>query len=82
MGVIMMNEEQYGGAPYKELTGTLTSGSTTLTITDSAITTTATYDFYADVFGLSPTAISLSTGSITLTFEAQQSNVTVKVRVS
>lgn len=63
------------------LTGTLTTGSTTLTLTDNAITTTAMYDFYTDVFGVNPTAVTVSTGSMTLTFEARQSDLNVKVVV-
>ena len=61
------------------LTGTLTAGNTSLTLTDSAITTTAMYDFYTDVFGVNPTAVTVSTGSITLTFEARQADLNVKV---
>lgn len=81
MGQIYINEESYGGESFTDLTATLTAGNTSITISDAVITTTATYDFYADVFGVSPTAISVSEGSITLTFEAQQSDVVVKVRV-
>ena len=61
------------------LTATLTSGSTSLTFTNAAITTTAMYDVYADKYGLTPTNISISSGQAVLTFEAQSSNVSVKL---
>lgn len=67
---------------YTELIGTLTAGSTTLTLQNVAITTTATYDFFTDTFGVSPTSVTVTTGELVLTFDAQQSDVSVKVRVS
>lgn len=70
-----------GGNAWTDVTGTLTAGSTSLTLTDSAITTDALYDFYTSVFGLHPTGATVSTGSIVLTFEEQSSNVSVTVRV-
>ncbi len=65
-----------------DITGTLTAGSTSITLSDASITTTSTIDIYTDVFGIQPTNASVATGSITLTFLAQASDITVKVRVS
>lgn len=62
-------------------TGTLTAGSTMLVISDNDITTDSMIDIYTTVYGLNPTNVVVANGSITLTFEAQQSNVGVKVRV-
>lgn len=70
-----------GGASYTEVTGTLSAGSTSLTLSDASITSSSTLDFYTSVYGVNPTAVSISTGSVTLTFEAQLSNINVKVRV-
>ncbi len=70
-----------GGASFTDVTGTLSAGSTTLTLQDASITTSSTLDFYTDAYGVNPTAVSVSTGSVTLTFEAQQTNIAVKVRV-
>ena len=70
-----------GGASYTDVTGTLTAGSTSLTLSDASITTSSTLDFYTDVYGVNPTGVAVSTGSVTLTFEAQLSDVAVKVRV-
>ncbi len=70
------------GSPWTDITGTLTTGSTTLTLTNSVLTTNSTIDVYTSVFGVNPTDISLSTGSITLTFPEQDADIGVKVRVT
>ena len=64
------------------VTGTLTAGSTSLTLSDASITTTSTFDIYVSTFGIQPTNAVVTTGTITLTFLAQASNISVKVRVS
>ena len=61
------------------LTSTLSAGSTSLTFSNAAITTTAMYDVYADKYGLTPTDITITTGQAVLTFETQSSNVSVKL---
>ena len=71
-----------GFVSYTDLTSTLTAGNTSVTISDAAIFTTSTIDIYTDVFGIQPTNAVVATGSITLTFLAQASDITVKVRVS
>lgn len=63
------------------LTATLAVGSTSVSFTDSAISTSSTFTFYTTKFGVSPTAVSVSTGSLTLTFDAQTEAITVKVEV-
>ena len=63
----------------KEVTGTLTAGSTSITLQDAAITTTSTIDIYTDVFGISPESVAVATGEITITFEAQAADLGVKV---
>lgn len=65
------------------LTGTLTASATSITITDAAIVTgnTVKYDYYTDVYGVSPTAASITTGSMTLTFAAQTVDVAVRVEI-
>lgn len=66
---------------FVEVSGTLSAGSTTLTLSDASITTSSTIDVFVDTFGVNPTAMTVSTGSVTLTFEAQESDLGVKVRV-
>ena len=71
-----------GFVSYTDLTGTLLTGATSITLSDASITTTSTIDIYTDVFGIQPTNAVVASGSITLTFLAQASDITVKVRVS
>lgn len=70
------------GSGYTEVSGTLVAGSTSITLSDASITTTSTIDIYTDVFGIQPTNAVVASGSITLTFLSQESDITVKVRVS
>ena len=74
----------FSGVPeFTDLTATLTAGSTTVTFSDSSILTTSTIDYYIDDahWDLVPNSITVATGSVTLTFSAQSSNVSLKVRV-
>ena len=64
-----------------ELTSTLTAGATSLTFTNSKITTNSTVDIYSSVYGVNPKTVTLSNGSIAMTFKAQSSDVSVKVVV-
>lgn len=68
--------------PPIEITGTLAVGATTLTIQNAAITTTSTIDIYADVWGVTPENVVVTAGQIVITFEAQETALGVKVRVS
>jgi hypothetical protein len=61
--------------------GTLSAGATSVTITDSRITTDATYDIYASKFGISPTAVTVNNGSMILTFDKQTEPITVGVKI-
>ena len=70
------------GASWTDVTGTLTAGNTSVTLSDASISSSSTIDIYTDVFGVNPTNVVVSAGSVVLTFEAQQSNVGVKVRIS
>lgn len=69
------------GALTKEVTGTLLAGQTTLTLSDASILTTSDLDIYTDTWGVSPETVIASTGSVTLTFEALDSDLAVKVKV-
>ena len=64
------------------LSGTLIAGQTSITFTNSAITTNSTFEFFTDKFGVVPTGATVSSSSIVLTFTAQSSNVGVKVKVT
>lgn len=68
--------------PFNEVSGTLTAGSTSLTIQNGLITTASTIDVYTDRFGIGPTNISVTSGQVVLTFESQSFNLAVKVRIT
>lgn len=70
-----------GGSSYTDVTGTLNAGSTSITLSNAAITTSSTIEVFNDL-DVPYNSKTLSTGSITLTFDAQSSNMSVKVRVS
>lgn len=71
-----------GATPWTDITGTLTAGQTSLTLSNEAIATSSTIDVYTDTYGVNPTAISVENGSVTLTFDEQAADLGVKVRVS
>lgn len=62
------------------LTGTLTAGETTLALADASITENSSIDVYTSVYGVNPTAITVASRTMTLTFDAQEADVNVKVR--
>ena len=65
------------------LSGTLAANSTSLAFTDAAIKNdnTVEYTFYCTIFGVSPSAVTLEEGSMTLTFPAQSENMLVRVKI-
>lgn len=63
------------------VSGTLTAGNTSITLSDASITTNSWISPYTSVYGVNPTSISVSTGSVTLTFQAQSTDVVVGVEV-
>ena len=80
--VEMVSYGQVKATGYTELTGLLEAGETSLTLTDDSITTDSIFDYYTSIFGVNPTDATVTTGSITLTFDVQESDMSVKVRVS
>lgn len=87
MGTIFYKNIAYGGGSgggnsYTEKIQTLTAGNTTVTFTD--ISSTATVDFYTDTYGVYPleTSYNSANSTLTLTFEEQETDVIVKVRIS
>lgn len=65
-----------------EISGTLFAGSTSIGFLDAAITTSSVIDIYTNKYGVSPDAVTVSTGRIDMTFPEQASDLGVKVRVS
>jgi len=64
------------------LVDTLQAGDSSLTFEDSAITTNSTFDIYASVVGFYYTSSTVATGSLTLTFPVQSSDVSIKVIIT
>ena len=74
---------ELNGKVYKsEVTGKLLAGQTTISFLSASITTSSIIDIYTDVWGINPETVTVSTGSVSMTFEAQASDLGVKVRVS
>lgn len=61
------------------LTQRLTANSTTLTFTDDHINDNSLIEIYTDIYGKSPTAMTQSGHTVTLTFRAQAESMTVKL---
>lgn len=59
------------------MTATLLTGATTVTFTDSRIGADSAFTFYTSSYGLAPSSVAVSGTSITLTFEAQASDIVV-----
>ena len=65
----------------KKLTATLTAGSTSVTFTDDAIGNNSLIDFFSDPFGVNPTGATQSGTTVTVTYDPQDTNVTVGILV-
>ena len=63
------------------ITDTLTAGSTSITISDASITANSFILPVASVWGVTPTSVTTSNGSVTMTFAAHPSDITVGVMV-
>lgn len=63
------------------ITGILAAGDTSITISDERITTSSILSFYTSIYGVNPTSVNVSEGSVTLEFKAQDEDMTVGVSV-
>lgn len=63
------------------VTGTLTAGSTSITLRSDKITSASLISIYTDTYSAQPTSVTGGEGYVTITFDAQSSNVTVGVTV-
>lgn len=83
MPKIMYNGKEYPiSVPYKELQGILTVGQTSITFSDNVINSNRTIDYSPSIYGAVPTSITVSSGSVVFTFEEQETDMTLKVRIS
>lgn len=67
---------------YIEVTDTLLTGATSITLSDASITSSSFIQVFAGNGNINYTSISATTGSVTIGFLAQASDMTVTVRVS
>jgi len=81
-GVIYFITDGAGGSSDTVLTGVLSAGSTEISFTDSNITSSSIIDVYADVYGINANNISVNNNTLTLTFDAQSTDVNIKVKIS
>ena len=84
MAYFLCQPIQSGGASWTDLTATLPAGQTSLVFSNVAITTNSTIDVYVDddFYGVTPMAVVLENGSLTLRFFEQYENMPVKVRIT
>ena len=61
--------------------GILEAPQNEITISDASITETSILSFYTSIYGVSPDSVIVANGSVTLTFESQQTNMIVAVKV-
>ena len=64
------------------VSGTITAGNTSITLSDASILTTSFIDIYFKDKLISPTAVSVSAGSVTIDIAAEASNTDVAVRIA
>ena len=83
MPKIIYNGKEYPDCvPYKDFTGTLVAGQTSITFENDWINPSRTVDFHSDVYGVNPTDVLMETGSLTLIYAEQVNDIMVKVRIS
>ena len=63
------------------ITGTLIAGQTSITILSDYITSNSVLDFYTSIYGVNPLSVSVVAGEVTLTFNAQATNMDVGVKI-
>ena len=60
---------------------TLETGETSITFTNSAIGSNTAFNIYTDIYGVNPTAVAVSGTTLTLTFDAQTSDMVVGIQI-
>lgn len=71
-----------GSASWTDIEDVLTAGSTTLPLNSSSIKTTSVLNIYTDTFGVCPIDVEVSNGSVTLTFNEMENDLSVLVRIT
>lgn len=71
---------QSGGNNFLILSGVLSAGSTTITLSNESITGEEMIEVFTNIYGVNPKNVTSEAGSITLTFKAQENDMNIKVR--
>lgn len=71
---------QSGGNNFLILSGVLSAGSTTITLSNESITGEEMIEIFTDIYGVNPKSVTSEAGSIILTFKAQENDMNIKVR--
>lgn len=71
---------QLSGSPI--ITKTLTAGETSVLIESATINENSILAFYTSVYGANPTGVTVSAGSVVLTFEARENDLIVGVQIN
>lgn len=66
---------------FTEVFGVLTAGETEVVLSDASITEDSTVEPFASVYNVNPSNMVVADGSVTLTFDAMEEDLSVKVRV-
>lgn len=66
---------------FTEVFGVLTAGETEVVLSDASITEDSTVEPFASVYNVNPSDMVVANGSVTLTFDAMETDMNVKVRV-
>lgn len=64
------------------VSGTITAGNTSITLSNASITTSSFIDPYFKDVVLAPTNVTVTSGSVTIEIEAQATNIDVAVRIT
>lgn len=61
---------------------TLSAGNTQVVVSNGLITTDSILSFYTSVYGLNPSEVLVEDGSVTLKFDAQETDIEVGVQIN
>lgn len=82
MKIVFNGIEYPGVVPYKELQGILFAGQTSITFMDNVINANRAIDYFPSIYGVAPTSITVTNGSVVFTFNEQENDMILKVRIS
>lgn len=70
----------WNGMTYVDKTVTLGTSETSVTLSSSEFSSSSDIDLHTSIYGLNPSSMSVSSGTLTLVFDAQDSSTSVDIR--